>query len=219
MKKQPPHFARLAQQIAIGCLAWIATTAAYAQTESLRITMVEEHWELCVGQPTPERSSPQASMVMSPSPELDGLFFLFTLNHLSTPNFVPGGMQVQMWNGDESIQTQNGPKSGTLYQDDELVTWAQRLEVSEGFVTFQILNGLSSTWGEFGGQGYLKLSNQTSLGDLNGYRPAISLGESEVGYAGNRVVALALKKLVWKTDDGELHEMEAPIAIDTDLDP
>jgi hypothetical protein len=54
---------------------------------------------------------------------------------------------------------------------------------------------------------------------LNGYRPAVSLTESQVSYAENRVISLTLTKLVWVTDDGEIHEMNAPIALDTSLDP
>ena len=34
-----------------------------------------------------------------------------------------------------------------------------------------------------------------------------------------RVQRLLLKKLVWLTDDGETHELYAPIDIDADLDP
>ena len=53
---------------------------------------------------------------------------------------------------------------------------------------------------------------------LNTYRPAVSLTESQVGYAENRVVSLVLKKLVWTTEDGQVHEQNAPIPIDTSLD-
>jgi hypothetical protein len=50
---------------------------------------------------------------------------------------------------------------------------------------------------------------------LNSYRPAVSLGESQVSYAENRVGSLVLTKLVWVTEDGTVHEQNAPIPIDT----
>jgi hypothetical protein len=56
------------------------------------------------------------------------------------------------------------------------------------------------------------------LSSLNGYRPAVSLSESQVGFAENRVNSLVLKKLVWKTDDGQTHEQNAPIPIDTSFE-
>jgi hypothetical protein len=39
-----------------------------------------------------------------------------------------------------------------------------------------------------------------------------------VGYAENRVVSLVLTKLVWVTEDGQVHEQNAPIPVDTSLD-
>ena len=51
------------------------------------------------------------------------------------------------------------------------------------------------------------------------YKPAISLTESQIGYADNRVRSLTLKKLVWSTDDGQTHQLSAPIDIHAGLDP
>ena len=217
MKHFPFRLTRLAGPVVCSWLVCIA--AASAQEESTTIISIEEHWELSVGEPTPERSSPQTSMVMAPLPNLDGLYFIFTLNYQSLPDYCPGGMQVQQWDGDTAVSVRDGPKEGTLEMADEVIAWTQRMTLDEGLLSFEILDGSSATWGSFGGQGYLKHAVQTPLANLNNYRPAISLGESEVGYAGNRVVGLVLKKLVWVTEDGETHSMEAPIEIDTTLDP
>jgi hypothetical protein len=215
-----PFYSRLTRLAGPILCAWlVCIAAASAQDPSTTIISVEEQWELSVGEPTPERSSPQTSMVMSPLPHLDGLYFIFTLNYQNLPNYIAGGMQIQQWDGDTAVSVNDGPKEGTLEIEDEFIRWTQRMSINEGQLTFEILGGSSATWGAFGGQGYLKRSVQTSLTNLNEYRPAISLGESDVGYAGNRVVGLILKRLVWITEDGEEHFMEAPIDIDTDLDP
>jgi hypothetical protein len=204
-------------QAALCAIATMAAQTAWAQ--SPRILSIEEHWSLTVGEPAPDRSSPQASMVMSPSGNLDGQYFLFTLNHHTVPQYEPGGMQVQLWDGDAVVDEQVGTAEGPLSIPNEEIRWVERLELDGTSLKFEVLDGSSQTWGSFGGTGILNLTAPTTLTDLNGYRPAVSLTESEVGYAGNRVVSLTLDKLVWRTEDGQIHELNAPIDIDTDIDP
>jgi hypothetical protein len=156
-------------------------------------------------------------MVVSPDGSVDGIHFLFTLNHLSAPDYQPGGMQVQLWDG-EHLVASAAAESGTFSHDSEVVRWVQRLSLEDQTLHFQILNGESDTWGSFGGD-ELSLSEQTTLSSLNSYRPGFSLTESQVSYAENRVVSLTLTKLVWVTADGEVHELNAPIPLETSLDP
>ena len=198
------------------CLVLGATMSASAQ--SPKIVQIDEHWEMVVGEPDTQLSSPQATMIMSPQGNLDGQYFLFTINHRSVPSYEPGGMQVQLWNGNETADAESF-SAGPLDQSSDVIEWVQRLKVENGTLSFEVVDGTSDSWGSFGGSGSLAFATPTSLEDLNGYRPAVSLGESQVGYAGNRVQRLLLKKLVWLTDDGETHELQAPIDIDADLDP
>ena len=100
---------------------------------------------------------------------------------------------------------------------NETIHWVQRISLQDGTLTFQVRDGESETWGTFGGDD-LSLDASTSLTALNAYRPSVSLSESQVGYAENRVVSLTLTKLVWITEDGDVHEQNAPIPIDTSLD-
>jgi len=198
------------------CFA-VALIAAPAGAQT-KVVMVEEHWELQLGQPDPDTSAPQASMVMSPTDDSEGVFFMFTLNHQNSPDYEPGGMQIQIWNGTELVDCGTGNESGTLSNSAEAVSWVQRIELNEGELTFGIHDGASETWGAFGGSD-LSLSTPTNLTCLNAYRPAVSLTESQIGYAENRVVSLVLTKLVWMTDDGVVHEQNAPIPLETSLDP
>ena len=112
----------------------------------------------------------------------------------------------------------NRAHDGTaLDRSEEVVTWTQRISLQGGQLAFQVCDGDSQTWGNFGGDA-LSLSAATSLTSLNTYRPSVSLSESQVGYAQNRVGSLTLTKLIWVTDDGQTHEQDAPIPIDTSLD-
>jgi hypothetical protein len=193
--------------------------AATSWADSPKILEIEEHWELRVGEPDAERSAPQATMVVSPYDDLDGAFFVFTLNHRSVPAYSPGGMQLQLWDGESAVEVAHGSAVGALDQTNDVVRWVERLKIDNGVLSFEVVDGSSTSWGAFGNDGSLRITTPSSLEGLNGYRPAISLTVSQVGYAGNRVQSLILTKLVWHTDDGEVHQLEAPIDIDADLDP
>src|SRR5262245_56629729 len=175
-------------------MAWLFATAAWA--EGPRVVSVEEHWELHIGQPDSNSSAPQVTMVMSPTGDLASTYFLFTLNHSNVPDFTPGGMQVQFWDGTNLVEHHVANERNTLIHDEEVLTWVQRLSLEDGTLTFKIVDGSSETWGSFGGHD-LTISTPSSLTGLNSYLPAVSLNESGVGYAENRVVSLVLKKLVW----------------------
>ncbi|HEX6960519.1 MAG TPA: hypothetical protein VF175_01520 [Lacipirellula sp.] len=201
-------------------LAALALVAWYVNpTYAIDIVAIEEHWELSVGQPDSESSAPQVSMVMSPTGHLDGQYFLFTLNHHSVPAWIPGGLQVQYWNGEEVVESKVGPQEGTLSNADEVITWVQRTSVADGQMTFEIKSGSSQTWGAFGGLGHLKFGVNTSLTNLNGYKPAVSIEGSGISFAGNRVKHLTLQKLRWFDSTGQVYELTAPIDVDADLDP
>jgi hypothetical protein len=207
--------AKLAYCVAFACLYCLSPGIALAED----IVSIEEQWELSVGGPIPERSAPQVTMTMCPTDNLECHYFVFALNHWSHPDFAPGGVQLQHWHGDEIVSSHPGPADVPLDTEDETVSWTQRIAIEDGTITFEVVDGTSESWGDFGGSGYLKKSLSTSLSNLNGYRPAISLNESGISYAGNRVSSLVLKRLVWVTANGEQHELVAPIDVDTDLDP
>jgi hypothetical protein len=127
---------------------------------------------------------------------------------------------VQRWEGGDSVANSGtGSVAEPLSQSEDTVSWTQRVTLHEGSITFEVTDGSCNSWGHFGNDGSLKLTSETSLDRLNGYKPAVSLGESQIGYADNRVHSLTLKKLVWLTDDGQTHQLSAPIDIHAGLDP
>lgn len=93
------------------------------------------------------------------------------------------------------------------------------MQIHEGIVTFDVMDGQSNSWGSFGGAGWLRQSIHTGRPNLNAYRPEVSLAESEIGYAGNRVASLTLLRIRWYASNGKVYEANAPFDIDTDLDP
>jgi hypothetical protein len=171
---QDPRALRRRAAWPLGALAALASWCA--PSFAIEVVAIEEHWEVQVGEPDAESSGPQVCMVMSPTGTLYGDYFVFTINHQSDPEYVPGGLQVQQWCGEEVIDSKESD-SGTLHHDDETVSWVQRTELHGGALTFEVLTGESTSWGSFGDTGNLKFTIATSLTSLNGYRPAISLTE------------------------------------------
>ena len=200
--------------------AALALAAAWCgPAYAIDIVAIEEHWELTVGEPDVSSSGPQICMMMSPTGGLDGNYFMFTLNHRSHPEYSSGGMQVQYWNGESLVDSKEGSTDQMLNHEGEVVTWTQKMTVQNGWLTFSVREGASESFGYFGGHGRLKFTVGTSLESLNGYKPALSLEESGVSFAGNRVRSLVLTKLRWWDSAGNVYELNAPIDIDADLDP
>ena len=202
-----------------GMFAALFGSVLVGHASAYEIVSVEEQWEFQIGVPDINSNGPQIAMAMSPDNRTTGKHFALTINHRSVPSYAPGGIQVQLWQGEEALSSRDGPKVSQLQNTDEVVTWSQRLSVSEGVLTFEVTDGTSTTWGSFGGQGYLKETTTTDLPNLNGYRPYSSLKESGVTYAGNRVKYLTLKRIRWTMSNGDVYQMVAPIDIDSDLDP
>jgi hypothetical protein len=215
MNHQPRTKSGIAWQAIACAIGMLATTAAWAQT---RVVTVEEHWELVVGEADSKISAPQVTMVMSPNGHLEGDHFLFTINHETAPDYHAGGMQVQHWYGDTMEDYDESNEYGTLSQPAEVIRWRQRIAAVGSALHFDIESGSSITWGSFSGA-TVDLSVGSSITNLNQYSPAISLNESQVNHAENRVTSLTLTKIRWWTDDGQMHEQNAPIPIDLSLDP
>lgn len=170
------------------------------------VLKVEEDWELVVGTPDSDLAGPQISCALAPTGSLAGVYSILTLNHQSHPSFVPGGMQLQVWDNETTLEARNFPNNNLLSTTGETVSWTQSMRLSEGTLDFEVLSGASTTWGNFGGQGYLRSSTTSSLANLNGYDPAVSAANSGVNFASNRVQSLVLKRVRRTLASGEVLE-------------
>lgn len=196
-----------------------AAVLASRTLQAYEVVAVEEHWELQIGDPSEETSGPQITMVMSPTYDLTADYFLLTVNHHLASDFSPGGLQLQHWYDDRLEEARLGPQEGRLRYENETVSWVQRMTLEEGTLNFEVINGTSESWGSFGGQGHLRMSIPTSYANLNDYHPAVSILDSGVNYGGNRVSSLTLLLLKWWDADGNVYQYEAPIDVDSDIDP
>jgi len=193
---------------ALGCLAAaaiaITPVAADDTGGAPRIVRVEEDWELQVATPDPSNDAPQISVVIAPTADVDWAYAEFDINHHSHPNFIAGGLQLQVWSGGHPIVANNDPDGGVISQPQEKIRWTQGMKLDDGVLTFAITGGTSTTWGAFGGDGKLSIRTAAPLTDLNGYDTGVSLKNSGVGFAANRVQSLKITAVRRYTADGQV---------------
>lgn len=192
---------RIAVVVAAGLVCLTGNVFAADPAEVARI---EEDWEVQIGLPDPDNDAPQIINVISPQSGIGGPHVVFELNHQTLGNYGSGGMQLQRWDGDLDKGYCCGPKLGLLATENEVIRYTLSMGISASTLTFEVLNGTSTTWGTFGGQGYLKLSSNTTLTKLNTYDPYTSLKYSRIGFSANRVTVFVLKEVRCYAADGEL---------------
>jgi hypothetical protein len=186
----------------------LATGVAWGQSPT--VVRVEEDWEMVVAEPDVDSDAPQVTCMISPLAEGRPLYASLELNHHTLPDYVPGGLQLQVWNGDQAVAVHTSPITALLQTPNELVKWTQCMEVNGGNLIIEVINGSSTTWGSFGGQGYLQAIVASTLSDLNSYRPQVSIANSSVGFAANRVQSLVLKRVRYKMSNGQVWEDATP---------
>jgi len=174
--------------------------------EGSQVVRVEEFWELVVGLPDSTTSGPQITCTISPRANLDGRYSIFTLNHRSHPSFAPGGTQLQVWNGESTVEARNHPNTALLNTTGETIKWTMKMSLISGLLVFDVDDGDSTTWSNFGANGHLWASVSTNVSNLNGYNPAVSVANSGVNFASNRVQSLVLKKVRLVLASGEVLE-------------
>ena len=167
-----------------------------------QVVRVEEDWELVLGEPDPVIVGPQVTTTMSPTGNLDGVYFTFEINHRSLPWWTPGGLTIHQWSGEARVQSFDRSNRSVMQTSGETVSWTQILSVDGTNLTFQVKNGSSTTWGPFGYSNMFKLRTAFS-GDLSGYSPDLSVAQSGAAFAGNRVQLLRIKEVRLTLSSGQ----------------
>lgn len=188
-------------------LSEIDTRSVLLANETLpTVVRVEEDWELDIAIPDSNSVAPQVTCVSSPQGDVSTVFCAFDINHRSQPGFQGGGMQLHIWDGAYTITSQAGENDSIVVTNNDTVRWTQIMSIVDGQLVVEVVNGTSNTWGPFGGPGEIHACTSTSLTDLNGYSPTVSVANSGVGYARNRVNSLVLKRIRLITDTGAVLE-------------
>lgn len=187
----------------------VAFFASPCMAQATAVLRVEEDWELVVGTPSANNDAPQVTCVMSPLGDADVIYTTFMVNHHDMPTFAAGGLQVQAWNGGKLASSKQIADQTVLATPGETIRWTQSMSITPDGLVFQVLNGTSTTWGEFGGDS-LKLVVATTLTNLNAYSPTVSVEHSNISFASNRVQSLVLKSVRVYGETGLLGEDNNP---------
>ncbi|HXT58215.1 MAG TPA: hypothetical protein VN699_06245 [Pirellulales bacterium] len=195
-------FCRLAACLA--AVAWIAGWQTVpAQNPLSGVARVEEDWELVVNDPDINDDSPQVTCVIAPL-DLSSGYLAVDVNFHSQPDYSPGGVQMHVWSPNQAMLVANLGATNPLQTENETITWTTSMSLADATLTFAIVNGSSTTWGSFGNDSKLQLSVAAPLTDLAGYSSEVSLDNSGVPYASNRVTSLTLKAVRWYSASGAL---------------
>jgi len=174
---------------AVTCF-WASDVAA-AQPH---IYMVEEDWELVVGEPKPAIHSPQLSLYLVPSAANPGVYFQLQLNHAARQDFAGGGFMVTAVVNEVAYDEAKSDFRTPLTYDGEQLKWTSAMAVMNGELLYAIKDGLGSHWGSFGGPDYILRMPAGAIRSLDGYSPQESVKSVEIGFGSNRVTTLVLKK-------------------------
>jgi hypothetical protein len=205
-----PPLGRYCLWALLGGLVWaICLQPAWGQ-DSPQIVRVEEDWELVVATPDPTTDGPQVTTLISPRSHVGAAYATFELNHQSLPEYTAGGLQLQVWVDELPVVHRRFPSPEVMATPGETVQWTQSMALEDGTLTFEIAGGSSTTWGSFGGQGYLKATVPTLVDTLGAYHPSVSVTNSGIGYSANRVQSLVLKRVRLVTATGEVLEDDTP---------
>lgn len=196
---QPPiQYRRIkiaAAMAALAAFAWVLAgwSAPAAALQAPTIMKVEETWELVVASADPTSGGPQLCTVMSPYAHVGAYYGIFSINYRELPDIAEGGLQTAMWNGSTNLDY-GIPLTQPLHTAGDTITWIQYLDLnSNGDLRFHVHNGSSLTWGSFGGGGFCADLYSTTVTNLNGYTPDISVAYARRwGLERDRVTSLSI---------------------------
>ncbi len=181
-----------------------SATPGYGQTEP-QIVGVEEDWELILGEPDPDKSSPQILTWMSPTQSLDEQHFGVDFNLIQRPDFSSGGFQVRAFDNEGLVDNTFSENGDKLSHTGETIRWTQKMFLSNNQLYCEVTNGSSQSWGTFGGSATRVRFLNVEVPNLNNYSPNCSVEWSGVGYGANRVEHFRLKTVRLFISDGNIH--------------
>jgi hypothetical protein len=127
---------------------------------------------------------------MSPVSDGSSPFVAFNLNYRQYPSFSPGGVQLQVWSGQNLLSTSTH-RQAQLNTPNEKITWTQTMAAAGGQINYSIKSGQSTTWGPFGNSRW-SVSFASTLAALDGYSPDTSVAKSGVTWQSDHVTSLKL---------------------------
>ncbi len=190
---------RAAIRIASGALALLPILREESRASTCSaVEQVEEDWTLVVGRPDTTNHAPGVKMIMSTQGDLLGYSADYNINFHKQGNpdvFIPGGFGIDLCDPTKSSPINVSGTSGALLNTQgETLSWTQRLQLSDGVLSFSLRNTSSTTWGSVNGT-VLTVSTNCPLDDLSAYDPTQSVANSGPIWWRDRVTSLTLTQV------------------------
>ena len=200
--------------ILIACGAFV-TGAARAQTgPPSGVDQIEEDWQVVIGTPSVEEAGPQITTTISPVGDNTQFFVALNLNYQDSP-YQAGGYQVEAWNGNTLMANCPSSKWAQLNTSGETITWTQSMWISNGWLSYMMKNGNSTTWGTFGWAGDWSMFGMPfSPSSLDSYKPAVSVANSGASWQANRVQSMTLVRVRYYSGGALVYTDSTPRSID-----
>lgn len=169
---------------------------------------IEEDWQMNIQHPDPAICSPQVTFFTSPSVNSDDDYFQLQMNYHADEWFDGGGFHVAAVHCGDTIDEARSPTNAPLTLSSDDVRWTSVMAAIDGQLLFAVKNGYSHQWGNFGGPDYLVTIDCDDHSDLSGYHHSQSLATVDVGFGGNRVSAITLKRVRLYYSNGNTETIE-----------
>lgn len=203
---------RCRRRISLALLAALLATVHPGRSHGLNAadpvayTRIEEDWELVIGEPDPDVHAPQVVNVFAPTNSLSNDYAIFEINHSTQPEYLEGGMQLQLWRDDDCVSLAGPADELLLSTPGETLRYTLVMAIVNGQLWCGVRNGTSTTWGEFGASS-LNVTCPARLPNLSQYSPELSTSKSRVAFAGHRVERFVLKRVRYY-QNGELVKVD-----------
>jgi hypothetical protein len=168
---------------------------ALCYADSPSIWKVEEDWELVINEPEDNTNSPQVTFFMTPSADLDQTYFQLQMNYEADEVYTAGGFHVAAVRGEEILDEARSHNQSLLTVDGDVIRWTTVTAVVNNKLLFAVKDGHCASWGDFGGPEYLVEMPAHSIQDLSNYSHAQSETTIDIGFGGNRVDSVRLRKI------------------------
>tara|TARA_R110002049_G_scaffold2750_9_gene22369 strand:- start:40074 stop:40727 length:654 start_codon:yes stop_codon:yes gene_type:complete len=176
-------------------LGWFAISSERCHADSPVIWKVEEDWELVINEPEDNTNSPQVTFFVTPSSLFGSTYFQLQMNYHADEDYSAGGFHVAAVRGDEIVDETRSQNQSLLTTDGDVIRWTSVAAVVNNKLLFAVKDGHCESWGDFGGPEYLVEMPALATQTFANYSHTQSSAATDIGFGGNRVSSVKLKRV------------------------
>lgn len=177
------------------CVIVVAADAAPLPSDSYQ---VQEDYKLQLDTPNLVKNTPQFVTCFNIDSDT---FIVVTFNFRDQPVHDPGGIQIQLWDQGNLVDTVDVTLN-SLNVSGDTVTWTQKYKINQGKLEMSIVGIGSQAWGQINNTASI-FQDPAHLSTFNTYDPAESVAESHINYGRNAVTWFGMTECRKYDDKGK----------------